>query len=161
MRTNELDEMLSCDGTVVQVHPGGTFARYDRPDKPLEEYAPSVMMTTGDDGQIMPEHTAQFVTEVEATGWTLEKGWSGQYLTRGDDPGMHMSEFVGGGLKDHILDTPGLWCVMPLDVESEECPNETDGCKLSDPCDTCVNGDGHEREIIPVGWVVMHRDARA
>lgn len=157
--TNQLNDMMSGDGTVVLVHADRTFARYDT--RELNEYAPSVMMTTDDTGQILAEDLEQFVTTVENTGWTLEKGWSGQYLTKGTDPMMHESEYIGGALMEHILDTPGLWCVMPVDVESEECPNDSDDCKLSDMCDDCINGDGYQRECVPAGWVVMHREPSA
>ena len=44
------------------------------------------------------------------TGWELLTGFSGQYSYNG--PGMHASEYIGGGLAQHILDTTGLYTVL-------------------------------------------------
>lgn len=44
------------------------------------------------------------------TGWELLTGFTCQYGYSG--PGMHSSEYVGGGLAQHILDTPGLYTVL-------------------------------------------------
>lgn len=46
--------------------------------------------------------------EIESnTGWTVVTGWSGQYNYSG--PVMHDSEYIGGALAKHILETPGIW----------------------------------------------------
>lgn len=44
------------------------------------------------------------------TGWELLTGFTGQYSYNG--PAMHPSEYIGGGLARHILDTPGLYTVL-------------------------------------------------
>ena len=44
------------------------------------------------------------------TGWELLTGFTGQYSYNG--PGMHPSEYIGGGLARHISSTPGLYAVL-------------------------------------------------
>lgn len=44
------------------------------------------------------------------TNWSLLTGFTGQYGYHG--PAMHPSEYIGGGLARHILDTPGLYTVL-------------------------------------------------
>lgn len=152
MRTNALDEMMSLDGTVVEVLDDGTFRRYEG-----KVQTPKVILSTDDDGQILKEHDAAMVQHIESQGWYVEMGWTRQYSYSG--PLMHTSEFVGGSLMEHILETPGLWCALPVDIESEECPNSGgDDCKLSAPCAMCETGTGHDRESVPVGWIVVHRE---
>jgi len=152
--TEKLDEMMSLDGTVVQVLPGGTFRRF-----PGSVYEPEFQMGTDDDGQILKVHDAAMIEEIAGQGWTVETGWSGQYSYSG--PVMHESEYIGGSLADHILSTPGLWCALPVYVDSEECPNGSDTCKLSDPCVICHDGTGRDREQHCAGWVVMRKDRPA
>src|SRR5690606_17743804 len=93
--TEKLDEMMSLDGTVVQVLPGGTFRRF-----PGSVYEPEFQMGTDDDGQILKVHDAAMIEEIAGQGWTVETGWSGQYSYSG--PVMHESEYIGGSLADHI-----------------------------------------------------------
>lgn len=42
--------------------------------------------------------------------WSLLTGFTGQHGYSG--PGLHASEYIGGGLARHILDTPGLYTVF-------------------------------------------------
>lgn len=74
-------------------------------------------------------------------GWELLSGFTGQYGYNG--PVMHASEFIGGGLERHILETPGYWVatVVESDCQYKEpnC-NEDSGCN----CD-------------PAGWAVAHK----
>ena len=66
---------------------------------------------------ILEGHSQPYFTEdpdgddhsLEA-GWELLTGFTGQYSYNG--PGMHPSEYIGGGLASHILDTPGLYAVL-------------------------------------------------
>ena len=120
-------------------------------------YAPEINMGTGDDGQILAEHDAALIADLERQGWTAEVGWTGQYGNHKDDPVMHESEFIGGALAEHIISTPGYWVACAVDVDSEVCPNDSDSCKLSDPCVLCYDGTGEDRERECAGWVVVHR----
>lgn len=121
-------------------------------------YAPEINVDTDDDGQILKEHEDAFRTSMEEQGWTVEYGWSGQNSGRYNGPFMHTSEFIGGGLAEHILSTPGYWVACAVDVDSEECPNDSPTCKLSDPCVLCYDGTGEDREQEPAGWVVLHKE---
>ena len=58
-------------------------------------------------------------TEADVEGpWTLLTGFTGQHAYSG--PQMHASEYIGGGLARHILETPGFYAATvvhptPLD----------------------------------------------
>lgn len=54
---------------------------------------------------------------VVSPGWTLLHGFTGQYSYSG--PCMHPSEYVGGHLARHILDTPGYWVVVEVRFATE------------------------------------------
>ncbi len=148
---NALNDMMSLDGTIVRVLPGGTFGRYAGKAR-----APEICMQTDDDGQISRDDERAMVEYVEQQGWRIESGWTGQYGYAG--PVMHASEYIGGAVMEHILSTPGLWCALPVDVESEECPNGSKSYRLSDPCVICTDGTGHDRESVSAGWAFMHRN---
>ena len=92
------------------------------------------------DGTISDAHTMRspyvYVAELEDGTWVEEAmdepwdlvdGFSGQYGYSG--PHMHASEYIGGGLARHILETAGFYVVtvvtpMPFneceDVDSDE-----------------------------------------
>lgn len=93
-------------------------------------YAPEVSVGTDEDGQITDDDERAMVESVTRQGWGLLSGWTGQYGYNG--PIMHASEYVGGQLAQHILATPGLYCVVSVETldDSEE----------------------------PAGWVVAYRD---
>lgn len=42
--------------------------------------------------------------------WSLLSGYSGQYGYSG--PIMHQSEYIGGGMEEHIRTTPGFWVAL-------------------------------------------------
>lgn len=126
-------------------------------DDVRDVYAPEINMQTDDDGQILAEHDAALIDDLKRAGWTAETGWTGQYGNHKGDPVMHVSEFIGGGLAEHIVSTPGYWVACAVDVDSEVCPNESPTCKLSDPCVMCVDESGEQREREAAGWVVLHR----
>lgn len=115
MRTNNLNDVMQFDH-VVSILPGGNVT-----DGPEGIYAPELHMDSTDNGDILPEHEAQYVADALSQGWTLESGWTGQYSYSGVC--MHDSEYIGGWLAEHILCTPGLWVAAPvrmlLDVEGE------------------------------------------
>lgn len=121
-------------------------------------YAPEINVETDDDGQILKEYEDVFKADVERQGWEVESGWSGQDSGKYNGPFMHESEFIGGGLAEHILSTPGYWTVCAVYVASEECPNESPTCTLSDPCVICYDGTGKDRDQDYAGWVVLHRE---
>lgn len=52
-----------------------------------------------------------------SSGWSLMGGYSGQHGHSG--PIMHSSEFIGGGMADDILSTPGIY-VAVVDCASDD-----------------------------------------
>lgn len=58
--------------------------------------------------------------ELDAPGWTPLVGFTGQYSYHGAI--MHPSEYLGGGLAQHILEHPGTYVVLevidPDDLEA-------------------------------------------
>lgn len=137
----DLNGLMTIDH-VVHVHSDGRVTDNDTQGI----YAPEVHCDyTGPfaEAQISREHTAAMVESVTAQGWTLATGWSSQYLTRGDDPIMHESEFIGGPLADHIRETPGYWVALTVELHpGEDDPEYNDGNGESDAA----------------GWVVAHKE---
>jgi hypothetical protein len=146
----DLDVKMEID-LAVRVHPDGSVT------DAAGVYAPEVSMDTGDDGQILAGHEAAMVADLKRQGWDVESGWTGQQGYRG--PVMHTSEFIGGRLAEHILATPGYWVACAVYVASEECPNGSPTCTLSDPCVICHDHTGKDREQDCAGWIIAHREA--
>lgn len=139
----ELNDLMSIDH-VVYVREDGTVTD----DRAVTNgvYAPEIYCDYSGpfaDAQISREHTADMVAMVKAQGWSLLCGWSGAYLTQGDDPIMHQSEFIGGPLADHVRETPGYWVALSVEIHpGEDDPEYNDGNGESDAA----------------GWVLAHRE---
>lgn len=56
--------------------------------------------------------------ELDTPQWTLLNGFSGQHGYYG--PIMHNSEFIGGAMARHILDTPGTYAAIVAHWSGEE-----------------------------------------
>jgi hypothetical protein len=117
-REQTLNDIMTFD-QVIRVHPDGTIE-----DSVPGVDAPQLYMDTVDDecGSILPEHEADYIKQAEGQGWEILSGWTGQYGYSGIC--MHASEFVGGGLEDHIRETPGLYVVLTVDTDDEDGPTE-------------------------------------
>jgi len=145
-----LNDVMEFDA-VIRIAADGSAARY-RGVTPV--HAPELYVETDDDGQILKNHVSDMISNLESQGWDVQSGWTGQ---QGGGVIMHESEFIGGGVEWHIRETPGLWCAVAVYVDSEKCPNDSEACKLSDPCAICADGTGNDREQCGAGWVFMHR----
>ena len=68
-------------------------------------------------------------TEEDVEGpWSLLTGFSGQHAYSGGH--MHASEYIGGGLARHILETPGFYMaavVVPIPLERDDYWYDEDG----------------------------------
>jgi hypothetical protein len=117
---DKLNDVMEFDH-VVQVGEGGAVTDAEG------VYAPELHMETDDDGQILDAHERDYIEQARRQGWQLLTGWTGQYGYRG--PVMHSSEFVGGALAEHILETPGTYVVTAVETDDE-----------------------------PAGWVVAYRE---
>jgi len=100
---------------VIQVNPDGTVNEHPEP----HVYAPELLMSVADDecGSILDEHETDYIAQAERQGWSLERGWTGQYGYRGVV--MHASEYIGGSLAEHILNTPGLWVAITVETDDD------------------------------------------
>ena len=88
---------------VIRVNADGTVS-----DSPLDPYF---------DLHVVEVTEGTWVDEFSIPeGWQLLRGFTGQYAYSG--PVMHSSEFIGGGMARHILETPGDY--VALVVESED-----------------------------------------
>ena len=124
MSAVDLNAVMEFDH-VILVHEDGSISAPETAPPAPELYADSDA-----DGQHLPTTDRDLQRDAERAGWTLETGWTGQYGYSG--PCMHASEYVGGGLAEHILSTPGYWVVVMI-YENDD----------SDP--SC--------------WAIAHRDA--
>lgn len=84
-------------------------------------YAPEVYVDCDDDGQISRDDDAEMMRVIESAGWTVVNGYSGQQGYAG--PIMHPSEFIGGGIEDHIREIPGYYVVCSVEtLDDDETP---------------------------------------
>lgn len=107
-------------------------------------YAPEVVCDYDGpfaDAQISKAHDAAMIAYIESQGWKVETGWTRQHGYRG--PIMHVSEYIGGALADHIRETPGYWVACSVEIHPGEEDPEYDG------------GNG---ESETAGWIVAHRE---
>jgi hypothetical protein len=98
---DSLDDVMGLDAPPVRV-----------------EHAPNgdVLVTTLPDvhaPESLPDDDAELIREARASGWEPLSGFTGQYGYRG--PILHPSEYIGGGLARHILETPGDYAVATAD----------------------------------------------
>jgi hypothetical protein len=100
-----LNDLMQMDHVILVADDGAIT-------EPQDVYAPELNIGCNDDGQISADDDRVMVAEALDQGWTVLKGWSGQYCYSG--PIMHASEYVGGALEQHIRETPGYWvATMP------------------------------------------------
>lgn len=83
------------------------------------------------EAQVLDEHEREMIAGAKDRGWTLQTGWTGQYMYNG--PIMHTSERIGRRLTEHIRETPGLWvaCSVELYLEDENAESESAGWVLA------------------------------
>lgn len=106
-KTNMLREAMQFDH-VIRVLADGTVAH------PTGHYAPEVYVEVDSDGQMHDHHERDMMERVEDQGWELVTGWTNQYLYHGSI--MHASEYIGGNLAEHILETPGYYVVVAVET---------------------------------------------
>lgn len=98
--------------------------------------------------------------------WEALTGWTGQHGYNG--PVMHQSEFLGGGLAQHVLDTPGVYVVVAVEVEEEwreatEAEAEAWFNGTLTPLSISYRESEHGLEVcddvdpFPAGWAILRR----
>lgn len=100
----DLNSMMAFDH-VIRVNEDGTI------DEPIRDrYAPELYALSDSEGQHTPDTDPNLISDARDAGWELLSGWTGQYGYSGVC--MHPSEFIGGSLAEHILETPGYWVAV-------------------------------------------------
>lgn len=118
MTDRKLNDIMAIDH-VIRVEEDGSIS--ELPDV----YAPeTVVLTDDDDGQILPEHEADLISQLESAGWSPLNGWSGQYSYAG--PIMHPSEYIGGALEDYIREIPGVYAAVVVECLAPSAENDSD-----------------------------------
>ncbi len=100
--SDKLNDVMSF-GHVIEVSPYGFITE---PDPIVPEVVYVAPESTGDDHAEIKGQLPD--------GWDLIAGYSGQDRYKG--PVFHQSEFIGGGLADDILATPGQYVALVVDV---------------------------------------------
>ena len=120
---DNLNEFMDFDRP-IRVHADGSVS------DAVGEYAPEVIVTCDDDGQISADDDAGMVRYLEAQGWAVLNGYSGQYGYAG--PIMHPSEFIGGRMARDILETPGVYVACAVYVVDDTIAGWVVARKLED-----------------------------
>lgn len=107
---DNLTDVLGFDTGAIEIHEDGTVTDAD-------EYAPELYMEVDADGQSIHADDSDLHSQAEAQGWELLTGWTGQSGYRG--PVMHASEYLGGRLAEYILETPGIYRAVVVEVEGD------------------------------------------
>src|SRR5690606_30399812 len=79
----------------------------------LDVYAPDVFIDVDAEGQILAEAEALTLDRLRSEGWEPVSGYSSQHGYRG--PIMHTSETLGGGMAQEVIDTPGVYVLVPVE----------------------------------------------
>lgn len=135
----DLNQLMSIDH-VVRVREDGTVTDQGT----TGVYAPEVSCEYSGpfaEAQISDEQERDMIDFAKRdTGWELLTGWS-----RGGGLAiMHPSEYIGGGLADHIRETPGYWVAVSVELY----PTETDP--------EYRDGNGESKSA---GWALAYRES--
>ncbi len=101
-----LNQHMTLDSVIAVLEPGEIVVR------PKGIYAPDLHAASDSAGMHLFDTDDDLAEQAASQGWTLETGWTGQHGYTG--PCMHESEFVGGPLAEHILETPGYWAAVTV-----------------------------------------------
>lgn len=119
---------------VIRVHEDGTVTEgYDL-------MAPDLTAEVDADGQCI-HGDEELIRQANSyrDSWELLGGFTGQYGYNGVV--LHPSEFIGGGLARHILETPGYYVAVTVECQGPD----------NDP-------DENENPYEPAGWAVAFKE---
>lgn len=129
--TETLSDVMEFDHVIV-VHEDGTVSDAEN------VYAPDIRMEVDADGQPLHADDSDIIGQAEREGWELLTNYSGQHGYHG--PVMEDAEYIGGGLARDILEEPGVYVVVIVNVMApEDAPN------------------AEELEETPAGWAVARK----
>lgn len=148
----DLKDIMEFDH-VIRVHEDGSITHPD-------VYPPEVYMdATWDehgDAHTNSTNDRDMMAYLKTQGWDVLTGWTSQYGYNG--PIMHVSEFIGGRLEEHIRENPGMYVRMiveiwpPNSVDGGECIVNNPSCSIGTACRMCM-----EVEPQHIGWIVAYR----
>lgn len=127
VNADNLNEVMSFDH-VIRVMEDGTVDT-NPANAPIE---PQITMLVDDDGQQVGGDEDLEGLKGHRYPWELMTGYTGQYGYNG--PVMHVSETISGGLARDILNTPGYYVALVIEVERDT--------------------DEESEETQPAGWAV-------
>lgn len=157
--TETLNEALALDSYGIQVFEGRRYVKVTSP-RGLADYPPESVAVdySGpfEEAQISDEQERDMVESVKRdSGWDVLTGWS----LNGGMAIMHPSQYVGGDLADHILDTPGLWTCVSVEMYPPCCDAGDDGtaCEEWLKRERCEHAD-YNPESDAAGWALLHKE---
>lgn len=154
-----LDEMLNPSGPVVLVKPDGTYEAASYPPKTLAEYPPESISVDYSGGWGMPDilepHERDALASIE-NGWRALTGWADDGSLFIFRPGR---QYLGRYLEEHILETPGLWSCVSVEMYPPKCEAGADGmpCAEYDAHERCEHAD-YPAESQAAGWALVHKE---
>jgi hypothetical protein len=122
-RTVTLDSILGLDALPAQVMPAPNGFDLVQIVERSDIYAPEVFLWEGGDISVSGD-----------SRWSPVTGFSSQYGYTG--PVMHASEHIGGGMAQHIVNTPGIYAAVVVDVFDAD----------------------YEQADEPAGWMLLHME---
>jgi hypothetical protein len=81
--------------------------------------APEVYVECDTEGNVISSASVWAQSRAREQGWSLLTGWSEYYLL-GARFLMHPTEYISGGLAEHILSNPGYYCTVLVTDDSGE-----------------------------------------
>jgi hypothetical protein len=158
--TKSLDELLHGPSALpVLVRADGTYETAAYPPVTMAEYAPESIMIDWSGDWDMPDvlegHERDAIARIE-NGWRVLTGWAGPGTLFIFDAGQR---HFGRDLEEHILETPGLWAIVSVEIQPPHCDVGDDGMPCADFAE-------HERcehvdclaESQAAGWALIHKE---
>lgn len=159
-----LDEALHGPSALpILVKADGTFETAAYPPARLADYAPeSIDVDWSGDWEmpdILEEHERAAIAGVE-NGWQVLTGWAGAGTLFIFDAGR---QHFGRDLEERILEEPGLWAIVSVEMQPPVCEAGDDGmpCRKFDKRGTCKHVDDRPDESKAAGWALIHKEVPA
>lgn len=160
--TTSLDEALHGPSALpILVKADGTFETAPYPPARLEDYAPESIDIDWSGDWDMPDvleaHERDALDRIE-NGWRALTGWAGVgSLFVFEAERRHF----GRDLEEHILEEPGLWAIVSVEMQPPTCDAGENGmpCQEWTERERCEHAD-HPAESRVYGWALIHKEIR-
>jgi hypothetical protein len=155
-----LDEVLHGPSALpILVKPDGTYETAPYPPAKLEDYAPESINIDWSGDWDMPDvleaHERSALDGI-GNGWRALTGWAeGGSLFVFDAGRRHF----GRGLEERILEEPGLWAIVSVEMHPPVCGAGEDGmpCQEWTERERCDHAD-YDPESKAYGWALIHKE---